>query len=281
MKRSHLVGMIAAIGWLLPFTMRAQQSASPDSLYRWHVQHAMELLQVDSLSQAADHLGEALRLVPNAPGNTLIYRYIAQIQERQGDGPLALQTLATAISREPANEQLLLDRAALNFRLNRNEHAIQDYSAALGLNDQNTEALFNRAYLYGQKRDYRSARTDYENLLRIEPKNMRAMVGLVMTNDADRRPVEAMEQMDVIVQLFPRDPLPWAIRGGMHQQRHQWEQALADLTQAIELDPDNPDYYVSRATLYLAINKRALALQDARKAQSLGADPREMAGLFK
>lgn len=281
MKRSHLVGMIAAIGWLLPFTMRAQQSASPDSLYRWHVQHAMELLQVDSLSQAAGHLTEALRLGPNAPGNTLIYRYIAQIQERQGDGPLALQTLATAISREPANEQLLLDRAALNFRLNRNEHAIQDYSAVLGLNDQNTEALFNRAYLYGQKRDYRSARTDYENLLRIEPKNMRAMVGLAMTNDADCRPVEAMEQMDVIVQLFPRDPLPWAIRGGMHQQRHQWEQALADLTQAIELDPDNPDYYVSRATLYLAINKRALALQDARKAQSLGADAREMAGMFK
>ena len=90
-----------------------------------------------------------------------------------------------------------------------------------------------------------------------------------------------MEQMDVIVQLFPREPLPHAIRGGMHQQRKQWEQALADLNQAIELDPTNPDYYVSRATLYLAINKRALALQDARKAQSLGADPREVAGMFK
>lgn len=281
MNRSHLVGLIAAIGWLLPFTIKAQQAATPDSLYRWHVQHAMELLEVDSLSQARDHLAEALRLVPSAPGNTLIYRYIAQIQERQGDGPLALQTLATAISREPANEQLFLDRAALNFRLGRDEHAIQDYSAVLGLDEQNTEALFLRAYLYKEKRDYRSARTDYENLLRIEPGNMQAMVGLAMTNEADRRPVEAMEQMDVIVQLFPREPLPHAIRGGMHQQRKQWEQALADLNQAIELDPTNPDYYVSRATLYLAINKRALALQDARKAQSLGADPREVAGMFK
>lgn len=281
MNRSHLVGLIAAIGWLLPFTLKAQQTATPDSLYRWHVQHAMELLQVDSLAQASDHLTEALHLMPSAPGNTLIYRYIAQIQEQQGEGPLALQTLATAISREPANEQLLLDRAALNFRLGREEHALQDYSAVLGLDDRNTEALFNRAYLYGQKRDYRSARTDYENLLRIEPKNMQAMVGLAMTNDADRRPVEAMEQMDVIVQLFPSDPLPWAIRGGMHQQRKQWELALADLTQAIELDPDNPDYYVSRATLFLAIDKRGKALQDARTAQRLGADPVEMAGLFK
>ncbi|MEE1221955.1 MAG: tetratricopeptide repeat protein [Bacteroidaceae bacterium] len=281
MNRSHLVGLIAAIGWLLPFYLKAQQTATPDSLYRWHVQHAMELLEVDSLAQAGDHLTEALRLVPSAPGNTLIYRYIAQIQERQGDGPLALQTLATAINREPANEQLLLDRAALNYRLGRNEHALQDYSAVLGLDDQNTEALFLRAHIYKEKRDYRSARTDYENLLRIQPKNMQAMVGLAMTNDADRRPVEAMEQMDVIVQLFPRDPLPWAIRGGMHQSRGQWEQALSDLTQAIELDPDNPDLYVSRATLFLAMNKRAKALQDARTAQRLGADAREMAGMFK
>ena len=61
MNRSHLVGLIAAIGWLLPFTIKAQQAATPDSLYRWHVQHAMELLEVDSLSQARDHLAEALR----------------------------------------------------------------------------------------------------------------------------------------------------------------------------------------------------------------------------
>ena len=60
-----------------------------------------------------------------------------------------------------------------------------------------------------------------------------------------------------------------------------YEEALNDLNQAIKLSPENPDYYVSRATLYLDMKKRRLARQDAQTAITLGADPREMASMLK
>ena len=67
----------------------------------------------------------------------------------------------------------------------------------------------------------------------------------------------------------------------MEQQRKQYEQALRDLSRAIELEPTNADFYVSRATLYLDMKKRKLARQDTQMAIRYGADPKEMASLLK
>ncbi len=279
MKKISLYVIVSAFS--LVVRAQAPEGVSADSLYRWHVQHGLELLEVDSLVQAEASLTEALRLKPAAKGNYLVYRYIAEIQDRRGESRQALETYTIAVNLNPRNEQLLLGRAALYFRLNQPERAFLDYNNVLDVNEECTEALFMRAFLYGQKRAYKQARADYESLLKLDPHNMQAMIGLAMTNDNDNRRMEAMEQMDVVVQLFPKEALPWAIRGGMHQERSQWEQAEADLTRAIELDPKNPDYYVSRATLYMDINERSLARRDARMAQMLGADAREMAGLLK
>ena len=78
-----------------------------------------------------------------------------------------------------------------------------------------------------------------------------------------------------------RHAVLYAIRGGMEQHRRLYEQALADLTQAIEMEPENADFYVSRATLYLEMKKRKLARHDTQMAIKYGADPIEMASLLK
>ncbi|MCD8284854.1 MAG: tetratricopeptide repeat protein, partial [Prevotellaceae bacterium] len=111
--------------------------------------------------------------------------------------------------------------------------------------------------------------------------NEEAMVGMVLLNDADNRPKEAMDEINALVQLYPSHALLYAIRGGMEQKRKQYEVALHDLNRAIELDPLNADFYVSRATLYLDMRKKKLARADAQKAVALGADAREMAALLR
>ena len=90
-----------------------------------------------------------------------------------------------------------------------------------------------------------------------------------------------MEQINGLIAVYPRHAVLYAIRGGMEQQRKQYEQALADLSHAIELEPTNADFYVSRATLYLDMRKRKLARQDTQMAVKYGADPKEMAAVIK
>jgi Tfp pilus assembly protein PilF len=66
----------------------------------------------------------------------------------------------------------------------------------------------------------------------------------------------------------------------MYQKRRNYELALRDMNRAIELEPENPDFYISRALLYKDFRKDALAVADFRKAVSLGASPQECAAMM-
>ncbi len=259
----------------------AQDTTVSDSTFNATVRQAIDLLHVDSMEAARIRFQNALRLHPNETQSTLIYRYIAQIEEQQGKAQQALETYAKAINEMPRNEQLLLDRAALLYRMGQNARAANDYSSALDINPNSQEALFMRAHIRYEGRDYSGARRDYEALIRLAPDHLDARCGLALTNDISGRAVEAMRQMDALVELHPREAMLYALRGGMRQRRRQYEQALADLSYAIELSPQTADYYVSRATLYLEMGNRKLARQDTRIATALGADALEMAGLLK
>ncbi len=265
----------------IPCYMHGQDMAANDSAFNATVRQAIDLLHVDSMEAARIQFQNALRLHPNEKQSTLIYRYIAQIEEQQGEAQQALDTYAKAINEMPRNEQLLLDRAALLYRMGQNARAANDYSSALDINPNSQEALFMRAHIRYEIRDYSGARRDYEALIRLAPDRLDARCGLALTNDLSGRAVEAMRQMDALVELHPREAMLYALRGGMRQRRRQYEQALADLSYAIELSPQTADYYVSRATLYLEMGNRKEAREDTRIATALGADALEMAGLLK
>ena len=52
---------------------------------------------------------------------------------------------------------------------------------------------------------------------------------------------------------------------------------MQDVKKAIELEPENPDCYITRASLYLAMKKRDLARLDCRTAIRLGASQEQVA----
>lgn len=273
--------LLLALCFVAP-SMRAQQAdTTATSGYEQWVRRGMTALQADSLAQAEDCFRQAMRLRPAAPGNYLLFRYIGQIQERQGKREEALQTYTLALGFKPKSAELLLDRAALHYRLGLEERALMDYNETLDVDYTNTEALFMRGHILAAKHDYKRARLDYEAVLSREPNHERALLGLALLNDRDNRPREAMEQMDRLVQLHPSRAIFYAVRGGMEQARKRYEAALHDLSTAIRLEPTNADYYVSRASLYMEMRKKKLARQDALLAVKFGADAKEMASLLK
>ena len=141
------------------------------------------------------------------------------------------------------------------------------------------EALFMRAYIYTEQRLYKKARTDYEALLKLNPAHEEARIGLVLLNEKDNRPREAMEQINAMVAAAPDHAILYAVRAGLEQTRKQYEAAEADFTKAISLEPKNIDYLLNRAALYIETKRKKEARADLDKAMELGANPEDVASM--
>lgn len=256
-------------------------TAFAQSSYDSLVRQGMDALSEDSLSQAENYFRTAMQQEPTHHGNHVLFRYLGRIKERQGHDQEALNLYTSGLNLSPKDMELRLDRAALLYRMGNQARAASDYSDVLDYQPENMEALQMRAHIYAGMHDYKRARADYETILTIEPLNERAYIGLILVNDRSGRPREAMEQINSLIAVYPNHAVLYAIRGGMEQNRRLYEQALADLTHALEMEPENVDFYVSRATLFLEMKKKKLARRDVQMALKYGADPIEMASLLK
>ena len=234
----------------------------------------------DSLAEAEHLFREAMRLEPAQRSNAMLHYYIGQIQEKRQETDLALESYTMGLNIAPHLVPLRMGRAALYMQLNRKEMALLDYSDILDWKPDYTDALFMRAYIYSEQKLYKKARTDYEALLKIEPSNEKAQIGLVLVNDKDNRPREAMEQINAMIAASPDHAILYAVRAGMEHGRKLYELAEIDFQKAVTLDPENPDFLISRAMLYIDIKENKKARADLEKALQLGGDAQTVASLM-
>jgi tetratricopeptide (TPR) repeat protein len=85
----------------------------------------------------------------------------------------------------------------------------------------------------------------------------------------------AIDGLDCLIrwQAFPDH---YVLRGQMHLGLYQWDQALADFTQAIQQQPHHAPYYYQRGVLYYSILQTGLETRPAALAdfeQALNLDP--------
>lgn len=71
--------------------------------------------------------------------------------------------------------------------------------------------------------------------------------------------------------LGPRSASEFVARGDGFLARREFDKAAADFTQAIRLDPRNPDWYRRRAETFQAIGDILQTSLDTRKAEHLEA----------
>ena len=116
-------------------------------------------------------------------------------------------------------------------------------------------------------------------VLELNPAHEEARIGLVLLNEKDNRPREAMEQINAMVAAAPDHAILYAVRAGLEQTRKQYEAAEADFTKAISLEPKNIDYLLNRAALYIETKRKKEARADLDKAMELGANPEDVASM--
>mgnify|MGYP000186323873 FL=1 len=247
--------------------------------YRTYVRRALESMSADSTEKAERLFREAMRIEPAQRSNAMIYYQIGRMQEHRGKPEKALESYTMGLNVAPHVLPLRMARAKLYMQLGNKEMALVDYSDVLDWKADEQEALFMRAYIYTGQRLYRRARADYEALLKLNPAHEEARIGLVLLNEKDNRPREAMEQINAMVAAAPDHAILYAVRAGLEQTRKQYEAAEADFTKAISLEPKNIDYLLNRAALYIETKRKKEARADLDKAMELGANPEDVASM--
>ena len=165
---------------------------------------------------------------------------------------------------------LRLKKAAWNIELKQWEYAKDDYDKVLFLQPDNLAALYYRAYVNERLGRYNFARLDYESVLQQVPGNFEAQLGLALLNEKDHRKTDAMDMINRLINQYPDSAVAYAARAGMERDRGMTELAEYDYTEAIKRDPNNVDYLLARADVYIIENKKRLARKDLEQLEKLG-----------
>ncbi|HEY4197115.1 MAG TPA: tetratricopeptide repeat protein, partial [Mucilaginibacter sp.] len=190
-------------------------------------------------------------------------------QNKVGEHEAAAMTFAGAISSNPFNYQVLIERGNTFFGLKKFEEAIKDYSATLQLlsaNDNSTskdtvkdnkireaninlllgEALYYNAYIYN-KSSYDDARETLTKAIKLNEDNAEAnyYMGLTYYAESDMPAAKndyfskANSYLDEAIDKNGTDYRYFYQRARTHDKRKKFADAIKDYTKVLDLDKLN------------------------------------------
>lgn len=177
----------------------------------------------------------------------------------------AINALETSVSLDPNNylayfylgnsyENILnYDKALLNFNL------------SLGLRPDFAESLFSRAYLYYKTGKYEKAADDFRALLTLPPGETQAIYYRGVKygeNDQDTG-------FDALITMHDKNADLFNSLGQCYLNLKKYDSALLNFSRAIQLSPDNDNFYINRGQTYQQLDSMMAAKKDYLKALSI------------
>ena len=193
----------------------------------------------------------------------------------------SLKTATEILAYHPDSTDLRLKKVNWNIRLAQWQYAKDDLDKILYRQPANPAALFYRAYVNEQLRRYNFARLDYRNLLTIVPGHYEGMLGLALLNQKDKHYTEALDQINLLVQMYPDSASAYAARAGIERERGMKDLAIFDYEKAVAIAPKDKDILLDLATLYAETANKEKAAATLRRLQTLGVPRGQLIDLYK
>lgn len=171
----------------------------------------------------------------------------------------------------PDDVEALVGRGSAYMGLQQYDLGLHDFDRAIGLtSDKPDKALIHarRGDCFFQNQKYDEAAADYAKALELDPLIRPSTVYIKLIDELDEQIERDLydQQYDRAIMYITKalafkpteyyyHKLAEAYDGrGMYRYEHgghdETDEAIADFTRAIELDPDNAEYYFSRALIY-------------------------------
>ncbi|MGH8219640.1 MAG: tetratricopeptide repeat protein [Steroidobacteraceae bacterium] len=193
------------------------------------------------------------------PQSELAWLGLGNFDMAQSDYAHALESFDRAVkfgSKDPAAYN---DRGAALTGLKRYGEALPDFARAIALDPEDTVAMSNRATLYLASNRANLALVDLDTVLRKEPFNARAFYNRGLAYERTDALEKAVEDFRSAVRIQPFGQAYEAL--GRVLAKKDPQAALAELSEAIRLDPHSPALR-SRAIVYLSLDRFEPAVHD-------------------
>ena len=244
---------------------KIDRQAPANAVGRWRPFLNLGAQQLDQglLAQAQAHLATAESL--GALQGSARFNLGVALQEQQKHTE-ALAAFAEAEQRGFTDLQLYYQRGESQFALGQFDQAFASFTQSLqrpaeGLNKKDLERLrqavgLRRAEAAIGAQQYAAAVDSFRALLQAQPQSSRLRIGLGMALTGQGNTTEALALFDTLLARQPSGPAYYG-RAMAHYTAGQHAASLADLDQAIALEPRNPRYPQVRAQVMAAAAKAA------------------------
>lgn len=141
--------------------------------------------------------------------------------------------------------------------------AIEDYSHALEMLPDNRGILFNKALAQEEMKNYGDAEKSYEQLLKKHPRFDNGYVGRAKLRLATGDTINALEDLDMAISLNKNLVNAYVLRADIAiKNENNFQRALADMNEAIKLQPHYSGFFVNRAFLRYKLDDYFGAMAD-------------------
>lgn len=147
--------------------------------------------------------------------------------------------------------------------------ALDAFSKSIAFDSANFETYLKRGVMYAKNGRHKEAIEDMSRVIRLKPDNEDAYVfqarSMLATGDYN----EIIIRSEQALKQFPANADLWFCKGIANISLERYEAGIADLQQAIKINP-NPLYYYNIASAYDKMGQKSPALEYARQAQQRG-----------
>jgi tetratricopeptide (TPR) repeat protein len=176
----------------------------------------------------------------------------------------AIARYSSAIEASPNDLLPYVQRSYVHWAILENEQAMADYNRILVLDPDSVYALLFRGNIYLSRREDEAADADFERARVLAPDNAHVYAMIGFFSGLAGHTESGLENLSQAIQLDPNMADFYISRGIVYEQvMEDIENAAADYSHAIELAPEEPSYYYWRGLLYrdqmVAFDEQAVA----------------------
>ena len=190
---------------------------------------------------------------------------------QQGDLEAAINSFNEAIRLNPNYAQAYGNRGIAYSRLQQYDKALADYNQFIRFNPNSAVAYYNRATLYDKLGDSQKAIADYAQAIRLNPNFTQAISGREIAQNKLRTPQQSISTTNALAQYFSngRNAKDFFVQAMDKYDKADFDGAIVDFSQAIQLKPDYAQAYMGRAMAYKGLGDLENQITELRKAAEL------------
>lgn len=211
--------------------------------------------------KAVDDYRSAIRVDPD---NGLAYSNWAAVDVVSGNTQESLQNLNLAVEKDPSLISAFVNRGSRKADLGDNLGAAKDWQQAISMPATTAREYTSRGYAKSRMGDKKGAVDDYNQALIINPRLARGYVNRAAIFYEQGENEQALGELEKALAINPNLVTALIFKGEINafKTNPDTEAALAAYTQALSVNPNDPDVLNNRCGTYFAIQQFDLALTD-------------------